>query len=342
MASLITSAARLMLALLEHAVTTRGGTYAMEDTNSMAIVASEAGGLIACPGGPLRLPDGREAIKALTWADVVNIVEQFGSLNPYDREVVPGSVLKVEDDNFDPDTKRQRQLYCFAISSKRHALFTLDSKGTPSLTKWSEHGLGHLCNPTDLRTRPLPFEQRSAIGRVSVSSPAVMRPLATLNEGRPYGQQLKPFNFMLTCHVRALGHPSGVDPEHFHLIAPYESDPERWTDLEWIDPYSGHAYRITTEGHHGGPGVARVKTYSDVFEEYEWHPEPKCADANGEPANKQTVGLLQRGHITIDHIVYIGRASRIISTTSTRDWFARATALPPSTPTRAVTIGASW
>ena len=51
-----------------------------------------------------------------------------------------------------------------------------------------------------LRTRPLPFEQRPTIGRVSISSPAVMRPLATLNEGKPYGQQLKPFNFMLTCH----------------------------------------------------------------------------------------------------------------------------------------------
>jgi len=46
-----------------------------------------------------------------------------------------------------------------------------------------------------------------------------------------------------------------------------------------------------------------------VFEEYEWHPESKCADANGEPANRQTVGLLQRRHITIDHIVYIGRES---------------------------------
>ena len=114
---------------------------------------------------------------------------------------------------------------------------------------------------------------------------------------------------MLTCHVRALGHPSGVDTERFHLIAPYESDPERWTELEWIDQYSGNAYRVTTEGHHGGRGVARVKTYGDVFEEYEWHPETKCADADGEPANKQTVGLLHRRPVSIDHLIYIGRES---------------------------------
>ena len=37
--------------------------------------------------------------------------------------------------------------------------------------------------------------------------------------------------------------------------------------------------------------------------------QPKCADANGEPASKRTVGLLHRRHITIDHVIYIGRES---------------------------------
>ena len=53
-ASLITGAARLMLALLEKCVTDLGGTYAMEDTDSMAIVATERGGLVDCPGGDRR------------------------------------------------------------------------------------------------------------------------------------------------------------------------------------------------------------------------------------------------------------------------------------------------
>ena len=74
-------------------------------------------------------------------------------------------------------------------------------------------------------------------------------------------------------------------------------------EIEWIDQYTGTPYRITTEGHHGGRGVARVKTYGDVFEEYEWHPESKCADVNGEPVGKQTIGLLHRRHITIDHVI---------------------------------------
>jgi hypothetical protein len=58
LASLITGAARLMLALLEKSLTEMGGTYAMEDTDSMAIVATERGGCIPCPGGP-----GRRAVR---------------------------------------------------------------------------------------------------------------------------------------------------------------------------------------------------------------------------------------------------------------------------------------
>jgi hypothetical protein len=81
------------------------------------------------------------------------------------------------------------------------------------------------------------------------------------------------------------------------------------SDLEWIDQHSGAPFRITTEGHHGSSGVARVKTYGDVFEEYEWHPETKCADAAGEPVTKQTIGLLSRRHVRVDHVIYIGRES---------------------------------
>ena len=43
-----------------------------------------------------------------------------------------------------------------------------------------------------------------------------------------------------------------------------------------------------------------MKSYGDVLEEYEYHEEAKCADASGEPCNKQTVGLLGRRHVTIE------------------------------------------
>ena len=339
LASLITAGARLMLALLERCVTDLGGTYAMEDTDSMAIVATHRGGLIEFPGGPYRR-NSKPAIRLLSWAQVDAIVQRFATLSPYDRSAIPGSILKIEDDNFDPEAARQRQLWCLAISAKRYALFVRDPIGEPALLRkginnkedrYSEHGLGHLLNPTDPKsddrswiaqawlaivrrslgrpTKPLGFEKRTAVGRITVSSPQVMKPLQALNAGKPYARQLKPFNFILSCNVANLGHPIGVDPERFHLIAPYATDPRQWEKLQWIDQYSGKHYRITASGRHGSRIVTRVKSYGDVLREYEFHPEAKCADINGAPCSKQSVGLLGRRHVAIDSITCIGKES---------------------------------
>ena len=185
-AACITAGARLMLAILEVLVARRGGTWVFCDTDSMAIVANEHGGLVPCPGGPERDEHGGECVRALSWAQVDEIVEQFKALNPYDHQVVPGSVLEIEDENFelDPtDFKRKRvlrdkplQLRCYSISAKRYNLHNLDETGRPvmrkfagddddtqaddgeeasdvgtleGLRKHSEHGLGHLLNPID-------------------------------------------------------------------------------------------------------------------------------------------------------------------------------------------------
>lgn len=174
LAALITGGARLKLALLEHSVTELGGTYAMEDTDSMAIVATKKGEMVPCPGGPRKTKDGRPAIKALSWKQVEQIVKKFDSLNPYQRDAVPGSVLKIEDVNFDPHTKKQRQVYCFAISAKRYAHFVFNDAGEPELLRkdinnkkdngWKEHGLGHLLNPLDPDD-----EKRDWIGEVWLS-----------------------------------------------------------------------------------------------------------------------------------------------------------------------------
>jgi len=336
MASLITGAARLMLALLEHSIDKLGGTYAMEDTDSMAIVATQSGGMVPCPGGK------RGVIKALSWKQVEDISKQFDALNPYDRDAVKTSILKLEDDNYDdPETREhQRQLYCLAISAKRYALFLRDEHGNPVLLRkgvnnkddrWSEHGLGHLLNPTDpesedrewiaqawlrmirnamgLSTRSPSFEHQPAVGRISISSPAVMRPLEKLNEGKKYIDKIKPFNFLVSCHVKAFGHPPGVNAERFHLIAPYEADSREWLKNAWIDQYSGSNYKITTTGHHGDRYTARVKTYGEVLREYEVHPEAKCANASGKPCGKLTLGLLQRRHVRIEQLKYIGKES---------------------------------
>jgi hypothetical protein len=79
--------------------------------------------------------------------------------------------------------------------------------------------------------------------------------------------------------------------------------------MYWIDQYSRNSFRITTSGHHGGRQTARVETYGDVIRKYEFHPEPKCADVIGNMCTKQTIGVLQRRHVGIDLIKYIGKES---------------------------------
>ncbi len=329
LAALITSAARLMLALLEREVTDRGGSYAFCDTDSMAIVASEHGGLVPCTGGPHWMPEGQPAIQALSWADVDTIVERFAALNPYDRSIVPGSVLEVEDVNRDSESGTRRQLWCYAISAKRYALFTRDAGGMPVVVDdgYSEHGLGHLLNPDDpesdnrawirtvwtgIVTEALgwPFTwpawlARPAMSRITASSPQVLRPLEQGN--RWAGDAIKPFNFLISPHVAPLGHPAGADPQHFHLVAPYTKDARQWTKLRWTEVYSGEAFRIATGFGTLGDRTARVQSYGDVIARYQTHPEAKSLGPDGAPCGKRTVGLLQRRPLVLRDLVHIGK-----------------------------------
>ena len=152
---------------------------------------------------------------------------------------------------------------------------------------WKQHGLGHLLNPTDpnsedrawigqiwqdIISRPdnivgprLSFGDRPAVGRISISSPAVMRLFASMNEGKPYAEKIKPFNFILTCHVQQGGHPDWADPGRFHLITGYEKDARLWLKKPWIDQYSGkhvldfHIFAVRQQNHSPRQDVSRCR-----------------------------------------------------------------------------------
>ena len=397
-AACITAAARLMLATLEALVTEQGGTWAFCDTDSMAIVAIETGGLVECPGGPERDEHGRECVRALSVEQVDEIVARFEALNPYDRETVPGSVLEIEDENFeldpdDPERKRvlkdrRQQLWCYSISAKRYDLYNLDEPGRPTLRriadddedgdsagdesldeldelrKHSEHGLGHLLNPTDpesesrdwipqlwqhiVRTdglgqaadvqspssprRPARrtirqaaepgWLDRPALTRVTNTSPRLLKPFAEHNRKRPVAERIRPYNFLLVAHA----HKPGLQglPERFLLVAPYESDPRKWRQLEWTNAYEpGSRYRIITEQEAKrrsidgtAPvvfhGEVIVKTYRDVLDDYRTHPESKSLGTDDKPCDRATVGLLSRRPVKVAAVHYIGKESNEI------------------------------
>lgn len=342
LAACITGGARLMLALLQRAVSEAGGAYAMCDTDSMAVVSTDAGGLVRCEGGP-RPVDGESTVKALSWAEVEAIRDRFRALNPYDLSVVPGSILKLESVNFDETTSERRQVHCYSISAKRYALFALGPDSRPILLKevdeethdekrwWSEHGLGHLLNPTDpegedrdwirqawefLLSKPigaaapsLSWLSQPAMSRLNASAPQLMRALVDYNRRRPYREQIMPFNFVLSAQVASNGHPPGADPNKFHLIAPYTKDSQQWRKMQWIDLHTGRAYSITTGRIGEGGQSVRVKSYADVLADYATHPEYKSLAPDGRPAGRAARGLLSRRPVEVGSVHYIGKES---------------------------------
>jgi hypothetical protein len=127
-----TSAARLMLAITERLIADSGLDWAFCDTDSMAIAKPEG---MAEPEFEARV----EFIRS--W---------FTPLNPHGTGE---SLLKIEEANFGLDRTEGpnalEPLYCYAVSSKRYALFNLDCGNRPILRKASAHGLGHLRPPND-------------------------------------------------------------------------------------------------------------------------------------------------------------------------------------------------
>jgi hypothetical protein len=337
--SAITGAGRLMLALLECLVREAGGTYAFCDTDSMAIVATELGGLIACPGGPERLPDGKPAIRALSWAKVEEIRQRFSALNPYARDAVPGSILKIEDVNFGEDGE-QRQLYTFAIAPKRYVLFVLDANGEPVIVDAKAHGLGHLLAPDvgwfdssaeedesklkpwmrELwlmlvrRTLDLPAAEpdwldEPAFSRVTVSQPGQLKLFADYNRELPYADQIKPASILIVPHVSRFGHPVDADRERFVLFAIPTTGHKQWSRLQCIERHSRKRYAISTSIAIGTEDSAGVETYRNVLTDYVRHPEVKFNGPDGNPCRWDTVGLLSRRHIRLDSLHFVGKES---------------------------------
>jgi hypothetical protein len=114
------------------------------------LLSSAKGGFVPCEGGTHRMFGGEEAVSALPWKQVRQIVDRFESLNPYDPKIVPGSVLNIVEELNYASNGCQRQLYGYGISAKRYGLYTRDEFDF-HLIKVSEHGLGLYYRPKEGR-----------------------------------------------------------------------------------------------------------------------------------------------------------------------------------------------
>jgi hypothetical protein len=326
-ASLITSSGRLLLAMLEKSVEKRGGSYLFCDTDSLCIVGTEEGGFIPCPGGRSH-SRGKPGLKALSLKEVKAIANKFRKLNPYDPSLV-SEILKIENINFfdsDP-AKPFRQLYGYAISAKRYALYAKSGKNI-HIEKASGHGLGYLFAPkerneeeeSDDEETPQwvmeawDFLLRKELGlRFAEPSwldmPAMMRMVVTtpnvLKSQRP--DWLGPFNFFLFPLLSQLGgYPSGFDKSNFLFITPHETDRRTWKSLRGINLYDGQNYQIAMS-----PTVKQDKVIPESFRiilrQYLGKPEVKSLAPDGAPCTGATQGLLLRAKIAAGNLIPVGK-----------------------------------
>ena len=110
--------------------------------------------------------------------------------------------------------------------------------------------------------------------------------------------------------VQARPPPAGLELRgSFRLIAPWEPDASKWTNLKCLDAHHPALgpFRISTRPDR--PGVAKIETFADMAAKYGTHPEFKSCDAKGQPCTRATVGLLQRRQATVGRIDLIGKES---------------------------------
>jgi hypothetical protein len=317
LATLITGAARLKLAVTERLIERHGLDWAFCDTDSMAIAKAAA------------MPD------AAFFAKIEAIRDWFEALNPYADK---GSILKIEDANLKVEnssaTSILEPLYCYAISAKRYALFNVAPNGSIIIRKASAHGLGHLLPPYEEDDAPAtilapaipltnigverwqydlwhqiikaaldghpdqvdldyhPSPNLPAASRYAATTPKLLRWFRQHNAGRAYADQVKPSNFLLAFQIK----PTGVHPAFTEgppkPVAPYDSDPRK-------------AAQACFDRDTGIPIPAELlKTYAEALAQYHLRPERKFL--NGDYTDR---GITGRRHVQPAAIRHIGKES---------------------------------
>ena len=127
------------------------------------------------------------------------------------------------------------------------------------------------------------------MSRTTASTPRVLRAFDAYNAARGPEDRVRPFNFLLSVTGAPFGHPEGVDPQRFHLVGPWNSDPTAWLGMTLFDLYSGEEYGITVEDDFGKSGRVLVRSYEDVLSAYVRHIEAKSLDSMGGRKRKHEV-----------------------------------------------------
>nr|WP_298161797.1 DNA polymerase domain-containing protein [Acidocella sp.] len=334
LATLITGAARLMLACAERLALDAGLDWVFCDTDSLAITR------------PDTMPE------AEFWQNVEAVRGWFTALNPYTAQ---GDILKLEEANYGLDGSKPGKdlspLYCFAVSAKRYALFNINAERAPVLRKASAHGLGHLIAPYTTTTTPtqlptplaylhdigverwqhdvwhriistaltgrpelvrlddLPGFIQPSVSRYAATTPELLRWFKRFNHGKPYREQVRPFGFMLAFTASRepegamLGGPMNAAAKPKGRQAGDRKANDTPRAVAPFDRDIARAAKHCFDRDTGLPVSAKsLKTYRQALLRYHLHPEAKFL--HGEYFDR---GATARRHIQAIEIQRIGK-----------------------------------
>ncbi|MBI2546910.1 MAG: hypothetical protein HYW23_00500 [Candidatus Aenigmarchaeota archaeon] len=280
MAVLITSASRLLLAIAESILAKHGKFFAFCDTDSMAVPP--------------------ECAKELQ--------DYFQKLNPYKIDV---EILKQE----------TPVVWCYCISAKRYVLYKKDDKieifKKDKKYRFSLHGLGHIENPfgndrgddipwqiewwtdilnleygiVDENEITTKYRNKYEIAQLSITSTNIMKRFEVLNKDK----KIKPSNFFLV----GMG-AKKIDGILVKPMAPYSNNPQSIVYQNFVDYNSG---KILND-------ISYWKTLDRTFFRYLDHPESKFVGNRGK---------LERRHIEVSDIIFIGKEANDVKTTGRCD-----------------------
>ncbi|WP_342305550.1 hypothetical protein [Methanolobus sp. ZRKC5] len=273
LAVMITSGARLFLSMAEAKVKELGAAHAYMDTDSVFVPPEHA----------------------------QEIVDYFQPLNPYDLDI---SLLKPE----------KEDMWFYGICSKRYALYNKEGENFSFYEherSYKLHGLGHLTNPFPngnkdwhadvwldiLRLhygiiKPIDIEERYsnlyAISRLTVSTANVLKRFKTINEGKPWSEQIKPFNFCTVGFQTIEDDGQTIKP-----LAPFSKDSQKIVYEPFLDYNTGEIKQ----------GSHYFKSLNTTIMQYADHPEYKY---------EGDIGQMKRRHIHADSVVLIGKEANNI------------------------------
>lgn len=270
---MITSGARLFLTMSEAKLKDLGSIHSYMDTDSVFVPTDKA----------------------------QELSEFFQPLNPYNIDI---PLLKPE----------KRDLWFYGIASKRYALYYYENgkiKFMEDERSYKLHGLGHLTNPftnsvgdwqaeiwqdilklhygliteMDIEEK---YSNFYAISRLTITTPNVLNRFKKLNEGKPWKEQIKPFNFFLVGSQTIEENGKLVKP-----MAPFTTDYQKIVYEPFIDYETGEVKE----------GSKYFKPLSRTILQYVEHMENKF---------EGDIGVLKRKHIQADGLVYIGKEANNI------------------------------